>query len=212
MAYGKLPKGFKRSCVMMGSTNDEQYLLDTTGNRRWWPLPVNVGKIDTDDLAHNIDQIWGEVLHLYKAMRKKQPTGDLPLYLTDAEAIAESERLQADAQVYNESDTYAEKMADYLNSHVNEDGWDDFDEVMSNPKRVRRRYVTIGEVWTDALEQNMKHTRTDSQAVGRGLKANGWKISPSPMTIAGRNVRVYKPTEAVVQRWREEDEKASRDS
>lgn len=212
MAYGRLPKGFKRSCVMMGSTNDEQYLLDTTGNRRWWPLPVNVDKIDTDDLAQNIDQIWGEVLHLYRAMRKEQPTGTLPLYLTDKEAIAESERLQSDAQVYNESDTYAEKMAEYLNSHINEEGWDDFDEVMSNPKRVRRRYVTVGEIWTDALEQNLKHTRTDSQAVGRGLKANGWRIAPSPMRIEGRSVKVYVPTEAVIRRWREEDEKASRDS
>jgi hypothetical protein len=212
MAYGKLPKGFKRSCVMMGSTNDEQYLLDTTGNRRWWPLPVNVDKIDTDDLAQNIDQIWGETLHLYKAMRKEQPKGDLPLFLSDADAIAESEQLQSDAQVYNESDSYAEAISGFLNSHINEEGWDDFDAVMGNPTKVRRRYVTVGQVWVDALEQNIKHTRTDSQAVGRALKANGWVISKSPQKIEGRSVKVYVPTEGVIRRWRDEDEKASRES
>ena len=212
MAYGRLPKAFKRQCVMMGSTNDETYLLDTTGNRRWWPLPVKVDKIDTDKLAQNIDQIWGEVHGWYVAMRQAQPYGDLPLYLTDADAIRQSEELQAEAQVYNESDTYAEQISGYLNSHINEDGWDDFDEAMGNPKRVRRRYVTIGQVWIEALEQSVKHTRTDANAVGRALKANGWLPNAKPVRIGGVLAKVYRPSTDVVRRWKEEDARASRES
>lgn len=210
MAYGRLPKGFKRQCVLMGSTNDETYLLDTTGNRRWWPLPVNVEKIDTDDLAQNIDQIWGEVVHIYREMRKGQPKGDLPLYLTDKEAIRQSEELQAEAQVYNESDTYAEQIAGYLDSHVNEDGWDDFDAAMGNPKRVRRRYVTVAQVWTEALEQNVKHTRADANAVTRALKKCGWLPTEGSVRINKIVTKAFRPGLDVQKRWKIEDARAAR--
>ena len=63
-AYGRNMKEFKRHCVFFGTCNNTDFLQDTTGNRRFWPVDV---KRDTatksvfDDLTKDvIDQMWAE--------------------------------------------------------------------------------------------------------------------------------------------------------
>ena len=58
MAYGRVPKEVPRQCVIAGTTNSEQFLRDTTGNRRFWP--IEVGVFDTKSLAAIRDQLWAE--------------------------------------------------------------------------------------------------------------------------------------------------------
>ena len=47
-----------RRCIMVATTNSEDYLVDTTGNRRFWP--VRTGAIDLEGLRDDVDQIWAE--------------------------------------------------------------------------------------------------------------------------------------------------------
>ncbi len=58
MAYGRLPIELKRQSVLFGTTNSAQFLRDSTGNRRFWP--VNVGKFDVDGIKRDRDQLWAE--------------------------------------------------------------------------------------------------------------------------------------------------------
>jgi predicted P-loop ATPase len=39
--YGKATEDFPRRCIIVGSTNrDSGFLVDDTGNRRFWVIPV----------------------------------------------------------------------------------------------------------------------------------------------------------------------------
>ncbi|HEX2529812.1 MAG TPA: virulence-associated E family protein [Geminicoccus sp.] len=84
-SYGRRAEDFPRQCVFIGSTNQDAYLHDETGNRRFWP--VKVGKmIDLDGLCANVAQLWAEADVEFKAGAK--------WWLTDEEkpdAAAEQE-------------------------------------------------------------------------------------------------------------------------
>ena len=58
MAYGRLTHDAPRHFIVVGTTNDDKYLVDNTGNRRFWP--VRVGDIDLEALARDRDQLWAE--------------------------------------------------------------------------------------------------------------------------------------------------------
>lgn len=54
-----------RQCVFVGTTNDDQYLRDITGNRRYWP--IKCGTIDLDHARLNIKQVYAEALSSFRA-------------------------------------------------------------------------------------------------------------------------------------------------
>ncbi|MGI0480949.1 VapE domain-containing protein [Geminocystis sp. CENA526] len=55
--YARSSRTVKRQCVIVGSVNECEFLVDTTGNRRFWVIPVNT-QIDTDKVIKFRDAIW----------------------------------------------------------------------------------------------------------------------------------------------------------
>jgi hypothetical protein len=76
LSYDRMPTERPRQCILIGTTNADTYLKDSSGNRRFWP--VKIGAFDLDALSHDRDQLWAEA----------------------AEAEAEGESIRLDASLY----------------------------------------------------------------------------------------------------------------
>ena len=66
VAYGRVPETIPRQTVFFGTVNDDEYLADSTGGRRFWPLRV-VRTVDVERIAAERDQLWAEAVALYDA-------------------------------------------------------------------------------------------------------------------------------------------------
>jgi hypothetical protein len=58
MSYDRTLTEYPRQCIVVGTTNSDKYLRDTTGNRRFWPAQVK--EFDLEKLEKDRDQLWAE--------------------------------------------------------------------------------------------------------------------------------------------------------
>jgi predicted P-loop ATPase len=89
-AWGRFREDRPRQVIFIATTNDEKYLRDSTGNRRFWP--VKTGQIDLEALRQDRDQLWAEAAH-------HEAQGDsiiIPENLWPLAAKAQEERLEDD--------------------------------------------------------------------------------------------------------------------
>ncbi len=73
--FDKRPAKYPRQVVFMGTTNEAHYLIDTTGNRRFWP--VRLGRPpDLEWLRENLEQMLAEAVHRVDAGERFYPNRD----------------------------------------------------------------------------------------------------------------------------------------
>jgi len=63
--YESTARDHPRSCVFIGTTNEDEYLRDVSGGRRFWP--IKVGQIRLDLIKENRNQYFAEAVAKFKA-------------------------------------------------------------------------------------------------------------------------------------------------
>ena len=176
-AYGRRSEEHPRRCVFFGTTNDAEFLRDSTGNRRFLPIDVGINEARMsvfDDLPGNVDQIWAEAVMYWRA-------GEA-LYLT-----GEAYRLAQEAQERHKEESGTEGMIyDFLEMEV-PTNWDQLDITQrrmwiqgssraDNPELMQMNKVCVAEVWVECLNGDLKHLRPQDRAkIGSILAhAPGW--------------------------------------
>lgn len=88
-AYGRRTQEFPRQCIFVGTTNESQFLRDTTGNRRFWVVDTPnkpTRSIWKDLTSDEVKQVWAEAVCIFRAGEE--------LYLSP-ELEAEARQIQA---------------------------------------------------------------------------------------------------------------------
>lgn len=178
-AYGRRVGVFKRRCVFFGSTNDQDYLRDSTGNRRFWPVEVDETRAKAsvfEDLSGDyVDQVWAEARVRYFAGESLVLEGE-----TAAQAAAVQES-------HMERDPWAGRIEDFVERPIPADwqqwpldkrrdwwggGFVNPDEVQTQP----RDRICIAEIWCELLGQEEGRIDVKTQRrIGAILsKIPGW--------------------------------------
>lgn len=195
LAWERGVKEYPRQCIFIGSTNDEHYLRDITGGRRFWPIVCGIqdGQIDNEKLRREIGQIWAEAVNIYKDMRACQPKGTLPLFLSDGSALQEAEAMQEAKRVESPTDLIAARIEQWLNTPIGaEDGFDDLD---GDAPQTYRQETCTRQIWHEALGNTAEPKQTDMITIGQAMTKIRWsrtdKVNSGPIFEQFGRVRTY---------------------
>ncbi len=180
-AYGRRTNRFKRQCVFFGTSNDAEFLKDSTGNRRFWPVEVGVIKpIKSvwDDLRMERDQIWAEAYMRFVLGEK--------LYLSHE--LEELAREQQDR--HKQSNAKEGIIEKFLNIKVPVK----WEEMPINERKMffggglkydgdlmYRDKICAAEIWVECFNSDLKYMRRmDAVEINNILESLcGWKRNKS---------------------------------
>jgi predicted P-loop ATPase len=159
-AYARKTEKHPRRCVFFGTSNDDQYLKDPTGGRRFWPIDCGVvqrSKLVFRDLDEEIDQLWAEAVMRWRM-------GE-PLILPDAleHEAKQQQELHAETDPWEGIITeFAERLVppDWLNRSIADRKmyWSgEFGQYQG--ELVPRDRICAQEVWFEALGGDTKGLR-----------------------------------------------------
>ena len=101
--YAQLPSKLARRFVLIGTTNRNQFLVDSTGNRRFVPLEVGAGfSIPWKQLTTERDSIWAAAVHAFRE--------GIGYEFNSGEIAAISEYIQE----FGDPDPWMDKVAAYI--------------------------------------------------------------------------------------------------
>lgn len=182
-AYRRNDKDYQRQSILIGSTNNENFIRDATGGRRFWPVKIGIQKRSKDvfkDLDQEIDQIWAEAKFYFLRGDSWFAQGEFAML------AAEKQRESA------ELDGYTETIREYLETLLPADWYDNekwtddtraefFNDTYALYKDVgrtlRRDRVTIIEVGRECL--GLPKSRLDvpmSKRIADAMrKIEGWE-------------------------------------
>lgn len=72
--YKSQTESFNRRVSFVGTTNEEGYLKDPTGNRRYWPVKV-MSRINLEKLERDRDQLWAEAVECVRDFQEAKEDG-----------------------------------------------------------------------------------------------------------------------------------------
>lgn len=157
--YGRDIVEAPRHCIIVGSTNQEEYLGDATGSRRFWTVRVKK-VVDQEWVREAREQLWAEAVAIYSAAqrcarcRPHMRCAEHRWFLTEEEEASRAEENSA----HEEQHPWLEVIRDWLDSHL------------------AFAHVTPEQILVESVGMEVSKIRNaDQQAVGATLRKLGWK-------------------------------------
>jgi len=136
-AYGRCTVARPRTCVFIGTTNEQTVLTDSTGSRRFWC--VGVGACDRVGLEEDRDQLWAEADAAYRSGERWWLDADI-----------EKERIES-AQAFERVDPWIVTIERAIETSFSANGIDLMQLVEAVEQDVGRRTTTTVHRVADCL-------------------------------------------------------------
>jgi putative DNA primase/helicase len=157
-----------RRCVIVGTTNEDQFLRDGTGSRRFHVIETK-DEVDTSLITAMRDQIWGEAVHLYRSGTKWWLTKE------------ENELRAGASDTFQVEEVWEDRVRKYVNESVARRGEEKLYEI------------TADEILTNCISKEVAHWSTkDRTRIGYILKGLGF----SRTKVKGENSQYTRPRPA----------------
>lgn len=195
-AYGRHVKELPRCCVFFGTCNEMEFLQDTTGNRRFWPVDVGEEKA-TKSVFHDlpdetINQLWAEAKMRWQTGEKLYLTGAL-----DAEAKIKQEEHREASVREGLIMEFAERRvpADWAKWSLDRrrDFWAGAARTQEGDslELVERNRITALEVWCELFNGSVRDMKpADTREINAVLaNMDGWKRSETVLRFGPYNVQ-----------------------
>lgn len=181
--YGKAMEIFPRRCVFFGSTNDREYLIDQTGNRRWWA--VWVGRCDDEALERDRDQLWAEAVFRYQSA-ELHPEESHRACPGERWWFELDEQLEADDVIGERliGSPWVDTIIDFLDRHARPTG-------AKSPTVT----FTVAQVAEQALNMSASEAQRNAKGVGRAMRSAGMVKLPG-RPGAGARQRLWQRKQA----------------
>ena len=180
-AYGRTVEIYKRQCVFFGTTNDTDFLKDSTGNRRFNPIDIHLElatkSIKNDLTEKEVGQIWAEAYQLYLQGED--------LYFNEEEGVlarAEQHKHTATDERRGVIESFLEKLLP--------DDWEQkdlydrrtwLDDPLSNNGTWKRDFICMAEIWCECLGKDKtdmsRYNTREINDIMRSLPE--WEFVPS---------------------------------
>lgn len=180
-SYGHHSSVFPRQCVFFGTSNEDEFLKDATGNRRWWVVKTNVDNKTKDvfeDLTeYEVNQIWAEALQFHKKGEKLYLSKELELKAKEIqEQFTEKSPLQGAIEEFlelpilanwNKIDVF-DRQQYYRNLK---------DARYENMEKVKRDKVCVQIIWVECFGRKIEELhRGNSLEISKCLSSvEGWE-------------------------------------
>jgi len=143
--FGRFALDAPRQCVFAGSVNEDTYLNDPTGGRRFWPVKSKAVRVQ--ELHAIKGQLWAEAYDRFKAGEK--------FYLTDADILLDAKKEQAARQ--------------------QEDAWDSaINAFIADTSLMPKEDVSVAEILTGISIPRSSWDRAAHARVVSYLQRHGW--------------------------------------
>lgn len=177
-SYGINVESHPRQSIIIGTTNNENgFLRDVTGNRRFWPVkldPSNTEKRGWD--LKEIDKIWAEALYLYKEGEELFLRGDIAqMAMIEQNKALESDDREGLVREYLETPIPKNWSKMTLYERRNYLSGSDFGA--NNSEKEKRKTVCTMEIWCECFGKDASALRkSDSYEISSIMaKIEGWK-------------------------------------
>ena len=177
--FGKRTNRYPRRCVFFGTSNENEFLRDSTGERRFWPITCMVTRPNIDifkELEGEVDQIWAEAYVYWQSNE--------PLHLSPS--LEEEARKQQ--ELYSEGNVKEGIIREFIEQEIPLDWhrrtleqrrayWRDENGVSWANETMPRKRICAAEIWCECFGTDIRFIkRIDAIEINRVLSTlEGWR-------------------------------------